>query len=57
MLAEKGRKAKGAKERHDLQLAKQGIEQAVRSARSITPPRKVKALANTVIFTPSKKRT
>ncbi|KAG9069547.1 hypothetical protein KI688_010450 [Linnemannia hyalina] len=27
------------------------------SARSITPPPKIKALANTVIFTPNKKRT
>ncbi|KAG0262906.1 hypothetical protein BGZ95_003940 [Linnemannia exigua] len=56
-LAEKGKKAKRAKQIYDLQLAKRGVGQAMGSARPITPPPKIKSFANTVIFTPSKKRT
>ncbi|KAF9088763.1 hypothetical protein BGX27_002648, partial [Mortierella sp. AM989] len=57
ILAEKGKKAKRAKERHDVQLAKQGVGQAVGSAQPIAPPPKSKTLTNNVIFTPTKKRT
>ncbi|KAG9324333.1 hypothetical protein KVV02_006579 [Mortierella alpina] len=56
MLLEKGKKTKRAKERYDLQLAKQEMGQAMGSARPGTPPPKIKALSNSVIFTPSKKR-
>jgi hypothetical protein len=57
MLSNKGKMAKRAKESYDLQLAKKGMEQAEGSAQPVTSPPRSKALANTVIFTPTKKRT
>ncbi|KAK5797246.1 hypothetical protein F5H01DRAFT_373344 [Linnemannia elongata] len=57
MLSEKGKKAKRVIERYDVQLAKQGIGQVIGSARPTKPPSKVKALANTVVFSPSRKCT